>query len=145
MFRPCPALLLGAALLAAPAHAHRNEPAVRARVEAFAKAWSTSNPQAVSAFFEVHGDLLDQTGHWARGKMEIELLYQAQFSTIFKGSKMVVALDPMRFLDDHRAVVDATATIDGLAPQRWHLTGVWHHEDDEWRMVSLRCWPVPGK
>ena len=150
MFRLCLAMGLALALLAHPAGAHhrdrQRELDVRSVMDAFAKTWPSNNPQALSAFYQDHADVLNPSGRWARGRMEIEKLFSDEHSTIFKGSRMASTIDGMRFVDGDIVLVDSTITIEGmkgadgnaLPPQSYHLVTVLHRKHDRWRMVASR-------
>ena len=148
MFKTCLVVVLSLALVAAPAPAHEKarNVEVRAAFTAFARDWGGNNPQALSAYFEDHADLIDPSGRRATGRMEIEKLFQEQHSTIFKGSRMVFTVETVRFLEPDQVLADAEATVDGmktpegtvLPPQRFHVVTVMHRKHDIWRVVAWR-------
>jgi uncharacterized protein (TIGR02246 family) len=137
-------LLLALALPAGAAH-RRQEREVRGRLDQFATTWATNDPQKLSALFTVHGDLINPSGRWARGRMEIEKLFTDEHSTVMKGSRMTIAEVSIRFLDDDLAVVDASLTIEAmkgpageLPPAKYHLALVMRKHDDVWMFVTAR-------
>ena len=157
MIRACVAVWLAAWLGAAFAHAHRprtvHEAEVRALMTAFARDWNSDNPQAMSAYYQDHADFISPAGRRAHGRMEIEKLFQDEHSTIFKGSKMTVAVESVRFLRHDLVEVDAAVTIDELKhpdgsprpPLKLHLVEVLNRRHDRWKVVSTRPYAFVGK
>lgn len=143
MHRTCRLVALGVALVAgfaAAEHQHHRDAEVRNFMLGFARDWGSNNPQVLSAYHDVHADLINPTGRRARGRMEIEKLLQEEHSTVFKGTKMDLTIESVRFADNDVAFVDADVVISGaaLAPQNLHLVTLLRRHHDEWRVLSSR-------
>jgi uncharacterized protein (TIGR02246 family) len=117
-----------------------DEKAIRANVDAFAKAYNAHDAKAVAALFAPDGELVDDEGDVRQGRPEIEDV----FASVFEASpqaKMTVDIKGIRFLAPGLAVEEGAANVvhDPATPGEAGSYCVIHvKQDGKWLMASAR-------
>jgi len=151
-------ILLGGMLLvvAATSAAIPQVPAVHARAMEFKAAWDRNDAKALAAFWTADGDLINPFGRVAKGRTEIEKLFQDEQTTIMKGTTFVFVADSAREIAPDVAVADWDVEITGMKgpdgaampPFKNHVTVVWVKHGGQWWAAAARpvsYLPPPGK
>ena len=72
----------------------KDKDAVSKTAQDFADAWNKHDAKAMTAYFTDDGDLINPMGRHAKGKAEIEKLFQDEQSTVFKNSQFTATCAP---------------------------------------------------
>ena len=148
-------ILLGGMLLAVAVTtaASAQVPALHQRAEAFKAAWDRHDPKALAAVWAPDGDLINPFGRVAKGRAEIEKLFQDEQTTIMKGTTLHLNSDSSREVAPNVAVADWDIEITGMQgkdgtampPLKNHVTIVWVKHDGQWWAAAARpvVYPPP--
>src|SRR5690348_26079 len=85
----------------------KDKDAVSKTAQDFAAAWNKHDAKALTAFFTDDGDLINPMGRHARGKAEIEKLFQDEQAGVFKSSQFTAtcAADDIKMIKPDVAVM----------------------------------------
>lgn len=154
--------LLGLAILAAlnlgstMVHSERPRPedeshAVRARVEAYERAWNTHDPKAVAASLTPDADMVMGNGPLIRGRGAIEEWWSTYFTRIDPKRGGTFAVDSIRLITPSVALVNVESRTGGHGSDPQELpvrlargTWVMLRQGDEWLITALRGYPAEG-
>ena len=128
-------LLLGVGAPKGDAETKADEAAIRGLVQKAAENWSKGDGDAYAALFTEDADYVTFAGTLHKGRREIARSHQQLFA---KGSRLVLELKSIRFLNADIAVIHVTGGIvepgqARLAPERIsHQTAVLVKRDGAW-------------
>ena len=134
--------LLSAAALAQSS----DEKDIRAIGAQIQSAWNQADAKEIADLFLTDGDYVSSTGRTARGRDELQKAFAAQWSGIYKGTKLSHTLTSVRFLRKDVAIADGAFEITGmrdasgkLLPTRSGLsTVIAARKGDRWYVAALR-------
>jgi uncharacterized protein (TIGR02246 family) len=109
-------------------------------------AWNKADPKEMADLFLTDGDYISSTGRSARGRDELQKAFAAQWSGIYKGTKLSHTLTNVRFLRKDVAMADGAFEIAGmrdpsgkLLPTRSGLsTVIAAKKGERWYVAGLR-------
>ena len=144
-----PRILLPAAILlfTVPAFAQSNDDKdIRAIGAQIQSAWNQADPKQMADLFLTDGDYISSTGRTARGRDELQKAFAAQWSGVYKGTKLSHTLTNVRFLRKDVAIADGAFEITGmrdgtgkLMPTRSGLsTVIAARKGERWYVAALR-------
>ena len=152
-------ILLGGVLLAVAVTAASwgaEMPALHARAAEFKAAWDRNDAKAIAALWAPDGDLINPFGRVAKGRAEVEKLFQDEQTTIMKGTKFVFVSESAHEIAPDVALADWDIEVTGMKgpdgaampPLKHHVTVVWVKHDGQWWAAAARpvvYQPQPGK
>ena len=152
-------ILLGGVLLAVAVTAASwgaEMPALHARAAEFKAAWDRNDAKAIAALWAPDGDLINPFGRVAKGRAEVEKLFQDEQTTIMKGTKFVFVSESAHEIAPDVALADWDIEVTGMKgpdgaampPHNHHVTVVWVKHDGQWWAAAARpvvYQPQPGK
>jgi uncharacterized protein (TIGR02246 family) len=152
-------ILLGGVLLAVAAVAAARGaemPALHARAMEFKAAWDHNDAKALAAIWAADGDLINPFGRVAKGRAEVEKLFQDEQTTIMKGTTFAFVSASAREIAPDVAVADWDVEITGMKgpdgaampPFKNHVTVIWVKQGGQWWAAAARpvvYQPPPGK
>ncbi|HEX4438890.1 MAG TPA: SgcJ/EcaC family oxidoreductase [Thermoanaerobaculia bacterium] len=135
--------LLSAAVSIAQTNDEKDIRAIGAQIQS---AWNTSDAKEMADLFLTDGDYISSTGRTARGRAELQKAFAAQWSGVYKGTKLAHTLTNVRFLRKDVAIADGAFEITGmrdpsgkLLPTRSGLsTVIAAKKGDRWYVAGLR-------
>ena len=125
---------------------------IRKAYEHFMAAWNRHDPKAMAAMWMIDGDHMEPDGRHARGQAEVEKLFEAEQSSVFKESTLKLTIETVYFADADVALVDGTYDLTGVRDQegkevparRGHLTSALVNDGGSWKVAMSRAMiPVP--
>jgi uncharacterized protein (TIGR02246 family) len=149
-------VVLSFALITIPLMAvESGEAAIRASEEAFAAAWAAHDAKAMAAFWAPDGDLINPSGRLAKGRAEIEKLFQDEHAMAMKQSTYKPGLLTVRFVEPDIAFAESDSEISGItnpdgtsAPtMKVHVNRLVRKKGGKWWIVAARPViypPAPG-
>jgi uncharacterized protein (TIGR02246 family) len=146
-FRPRLLPVLACFLLSAAALGQSNdEKDIRAIGAQIQSAWNKADAKEIADLFLTDGDYVSSTGRTARGRDELQKAFAAQWSGIYKGTKLSHTLTNVRFLRKDVAIADGAFEITGMRdssgkilPTRSGLsTVIAAKKGDRWYVAGLR-------
>jgi uncharacterized protein (TIGR02246 family) len=146
-FLPRLGFLAVLSLLPAAALAQSNdEKDIRAIGAQIQSAWNKADAKEIADLFLTDGDYVSSTGRTARGRDELQKAFAAQWSGIYKGTKLSHTLTNVRFLRKDVAIADGAFEITGMRdasgkilPTRSGLsTVIAAKKGDRWYVAGLR-------
>jgi uncharacterized protein (TIGR02246 family) len=155
-------LVLALASLAVPgvlrAGQAEDEAAIRKFGTEFAAAWNKHDAKAMASFWEEDGDLINPSGRVAKGRAEVEKLFQDEHATAMAGTSYSTTLSSVRFLTPEIALADWEAVVTGMhqpdgsvsPPFKPHVFIVMGKKSGRWLAVAARPYhflnpPPPAK
>jgi len=131
------------------------EDAIRRLSADFAAAWAKDDAKAMAALWAPDGDLINPWLRVAKGRVEIEKLFQDEHSAAMKGTTYGIKFDGVRFLGPDTAIAEWDSTISGMKgpdgsampPLPHHVTMVLQQKEGKWWIVAGRPMiapPPPG-
>jgi uncharacterized protein (TIGR02246 family) len=114
--------------------------AIRQASEDFVLAFNKQDAKGVAACWTQDGDYVDETGQMFSGRAAIEDVYTGFFSE-HSGTKMRIAVDAIRLLNDRTAIEDGRAFLEPAPdgpPATSKYTVVHVKEDGKWLMSTVR-------
>ncbi len=140
---------LGVAVMASPAKKGdpTDEEAIRKMVADYDEAWNKADLKGVTAFFAQDAVFTEAQGNVARGRAEIEKMYNEWLTSTYRGSRSHVETRAIRFLKPDAAVADGTWEDTGvrgpdgneLPPIRGVWTDVVAKQGGKWKIVALHA------
>jgi uncharacterized protein (TIGR02246 family) len=103
-------ILIAGNLLASKAE----EAAVHKMADDFAVAWNRHDVKAMAGFWAPDGDVINPFGRWAKGRAEIEKLFQDEHSTMMKKTTFKHTGTSVRFVEPELAFADFDIEITGI-------------------------------
>ena len=117
-----------------------DEKAIRAVVDAFAKAYNEHNAKAIGNLFTADAEIVNDQGEVKQGRAEIEQEFAETFDDTPE-THISIAIKTIRFLGAAVAAEDGTATVvraKGDAPARTRYAVMHVKQDGKWQMASAR-------
>ena len=144
-----PRLLPALALLLPPSAAlaqSSDEKDIRAIGAQIQSAWNKADSKEMADLFLTDGDYVSSTGRTARGRDELQKAFAAQWSGIYKGTKLSHTLTNIRFVRKDVAIADGAFEIAGMRdpsgkrlPTRSGLsTVIAAKKGERWYVAALR-------
>jgi uncharacterized protein (TIGR02246 family) len=135
--------LLSAAVSIAQTNDEKDIRAIGAQIQS---AWNKSDAKEMADLFLTDGDYISSTGRTARGRDELQKAFAAQWSGVYKGTKLAHTLTNVRFLRKDVAIADGAFEITGMRdgsgkilPTRSGLsTVIAAKKGDRWYVAGLR-------
>jgi uncharacterized protein (TIGR02246 family) len=135
--------LLSAAVSIAQTNDEKDIRTIGAQIQS---AWNKSDAKEMADLFLTDGDYISSTGRTARGRDELRKAFAAQWSGVYKGTKLAHTLTNVRFLRKDVAIADGAFEITGmrdpsgkLLPTRSGLsTVIAAKKGDRWYVAGLR-------
>jgi uncharacterized protein (TIGR02246 family) len=121
------------------------ERAIRDRVDAFARAYSTPDLKALEAFFSDEADIVDSAGETTRGKPAILEMYASAFEEN-PGLKLEPKVQEVRFVTPEVARVEGQArlsTQNGDASEFTRFGSLLVKRGGMWLVAEIREYPAP--
>jgi uncharacterized protein (TIGR02246 family) len=121
----------------------QDEKAIRAAVEAFAKAYNAGEAKTIVSLFVADGEIVSEEGQSTQGREGIRQVFAAIFQQHPK-THMDLAVGSIRFVGPALAVEDGMATVIHASDepaQRGPYTMVHVLRDGQWLMASSRDLP----
>lgn len=114
------------------------------------EAWNRHDAEGLAGLYAVRGDLINPMGEVAKGRDQVQKLFQREHTGSLKQSTMALTCEPARSFSAEVAEVDCDFTLSGLADPHapaqlhGHLTNVVVKEGQRWSIVSSRAMiPTP--
>jgi uncharacterized protein (TIGR02246 family) len=112
----------------------------------FTGAWNQNNPAGMANLWAKDGDHISADGRVAKGRPAVEALFAEQLNTVYRGSRLSLTLDSVRFLSPEVAIATGGFELTGISagegrklpPMRGLHTDVWNVQDGEWQIVASR-------
>ncbi len=109
-------------------------------------AWNKNDLKMLSDLWLTDGDYVSSTGRTATGRAEVEKAFAAQWTGLYKGTRLAHTLTSVRFVRKDVAIADGAFEISGmrdgsgkLLPTRSGLsTIVAVRKGDRWYIAALR-------
>lgn len=155
---PIFALVLG---LSAPAFAAvkgstQDETALNNKFTGFVEAWNKHDVPAMASTWATDGTLINPFGRIAKGRDEIQMLFQDEQSKAMKKSTASATPLEIRWVTPEVALADATFTISGMTgpdgkpakPMKSHVSLLMVKSGDNWNLTDARAFnfmPEPKK
>ena len=136
--------LLCAATPAPPAVS--NDRQIRQMADDFAAAWNKHDPTAMAYFWSADSDLISPWGRKAKGRTEIQRLFQDEHNGPMKVSTYAIRALSIRMLDPALAMVDYDAEIanvslpDGSTTFKPHIVFIVRKTNGKWWIISTRAY-----
>ena len=136
-------VFLSAALAFAQSSDDKDIRAIGAQIQS---AWNQADAKEMADLFLTDGDYISSTGRTARGRDELQKAFAAQWSGVYKGTKLSHTLTNVRFLRKDVAIADGAFEITGmrdrtgkLLPTRSGLsTVIAARKGERWYVAALR-------
>jgi uncharacterized protein (TIGR02246 family) len=120
-----------------------DEKAIRATVDAFAKAYNAGNAKALAGLFVANGEIMNEEGEYYQGQDAIERVF-AEVFRLHPKAQIQIAVDSIRLIGPSLAIEDGTSTVShesGEQPERNRYMVVHVKQDGAWRMAGARDLP----
>jgi len=133
--------------VAAPAAAAADEPGVRAvreLLQAFAKAYSAPDVEALAGLFTDDASVVDSNGDEVRGKAAIAEMYATAFKDA-AGVKLEAQLEGVRFITPDVARAEGRSRLStgtGDASEFHRFCGLVVRKDGKWLIAEVRDYPM---
>jgi len=136
-------LLLFSAAALAQSNDDKDIRAIGAQIQS---SWNKADAKEMADLFLTDGDYISSTGRTARGRDELQKAFAAQWSGVYKGTKLSHTLTNVRFLRKDVAIADGAFEITGmrdsngkLMPTRSGLsTVIAARKGERWYVAALR-------
>ena len=136
-------LLLFSAAALAQSSDDKDIRAIGAQIQS---SWNKADAKEMADLFLTDGDYISSTGRTARGRDELQRAFAAQWSGVYKGTKLSHTLTNVRFLRKDVAIADGAFEITGmrdssgkLMPTRSGLsTVIAARKGERWYVAALR-------
>ena len=130
--------------------------AIDKRTQEFVAAWNKHDAKAMAAVWATQCDLVNPFGMKARGRAEIEKLFQGEQSGVMKATTYAFTSQSLLKIAGGDVVADMDAVVNGmmdpsgkaLPPFSHHVTMIYVREGGQWRPTVVRAFqllPPPGK
>ena len=137
------AVLLFSAAALAQSSDDKDIRAIGAQIQS---SWNKADAREMADLFLTDGDYVSSTGRTARGRDELQKAFAAQWSGVYKGTKLSHTLTNVRFLRKDVAIADGAFEITGmrdssgkLMPTRSGLsTVIAARKGERWYVAALR-------
>jgi uncharacterized protein (TIGR02246 family) len=122
------------------------EQALRDFYYRFTSAWNQNDPGRMARLWAKDGDHISADGRVAKGRPAVEALFADQLNTVYRGSRLALTLDSVRFISPEVAIATGGFELTGipagegrtLPPMRGLHTDIWNVQDGEWQIVASR-------
>src|SRR6476620_11162838 len=136
-------LLLFSAVALAQSNDDKDIRAIGAQIQS---SWNKADAKEMADLFLTDGDYISSTGRTARGRDELQKAFAAQWSGVYKCTKLSHTLTNVRFLRKDVAIADGAFEITGmrdsngkLMPTRSGLsTVIAARKGERWYVAALR-------
>jgi uncharacterized protein (TIGR02246 family) len=113
---------------------------------AFTEAWNRGDAKAMAGLYATDADHVSADGQVAEGRDAIEVLYREQLTKTYRGGKLTLTLDSLRFLSDDVALANGQFEVSGLRDAQGNPlpalrglhTDVWALRDGQWHVTASR-------
>src|SRR5216117_1605268 len=78
------------------------------------EAWNKADAKMIADLWLTDGDYISSTGRTATGRAEVEHAFAAQWSGVYKGTKLTHTLTKVRFVRKDVAIADGAFEITGM-------------------------------
>ncbi len=123
----------------------QDEQAIRTTTTEFVAAWNRNDVRALASCFANDGDLVNPAGRAGRGRSAVEKILNEEQNGQFKGSRLNMQQQHLRFLKPDLAIADyefEVARVRGAdgrdTTQKGHITSVLRKDSDKWLIVAAR-------
>jgi uncharacterized protein (TIGR02246 family) len=133
---------------AAIAYAKTNRDAadIRALTEKAAASWNAGGAATIASLWAEDGDLIDVSGNRTTGRAEIQKRFAGALGGAYKGSRLSLEADTIRFVQPAVAVVDGHFELEGghgadgkaLPAEKGLYTDVITKKSGKWEVASHR-------
>jgi len=120
---------------------------LRAQAEQFAAAWDRDDAKAMAAQWTEDGDLINPFGRMAKGRSEVEKLFQDEHSTFTKGTRFTIKEISTRMVRPDLAAEDWQIELSGgqIAPDPakplvHHIFALATKQGGHWKFVAVRAY-----
>lgn len=123
-----------------PPQRQADEAAIRANVEAFAKAYNAGDAKAIGALFIPDGQVVNEDGQTSEGREAITRVFADIFADTPK-TQIAVTIDSIRFIGTELAVemgTTKTTPTPGDTPEHSRYTVLHVKRDGKWQMALAR-------
>jgi uncharacterized protein (TIGR02246 family) len=112
----------------------------------FTSAWNQNDPGRMARLWAKDGDHISADGRVAKGRGAVEALFADQLNTTYRGSRISLTLDSVRFISPEVAIATGGFELSGIPagdgrtlPSMYGLhTDIWSVQDGEWQIVASR-------
>jgi uncharacterized protein (TIGR02246 family) len=112
----------------------------------FTSAWNQNDPGRMAKLWAKDGDHISAEGRVAKGRPAVEALFADQLNTTYRGSRLSLTLNSVRFISPEVAIATGGFELTGipagsgrtLPPMRGMHTDIWSVQDGEWQIVASR-------
>jgi uncharacterized protein (TIGR02246 family) len=128
------------------------EAVIRKQFADFTAAWNRHDVKAMMSIYALDADHIDPDLRMIRGRDQIEKLFEAEQSTVFKEAQASLTVDSVWFVTENVALLDGSYKISGvknaegkaLPDSNGHLTGLLLKEGGRWWVAASRAiLPLP--
>jgi uncharacterized protein (TIGR02246 family) len=140
--RPEPEAAAAKSVTPLPSH-DADEKAVRAVIDACARAYNAHDAQAMAALYTAEAELVNEDGQSAQGRPAIERVFASIFQE-HPQAHMEIAVEAIRFVGPAVAIEDGVSTVvqqPNGAAERSRYSVVHVKEEGKWQMASVRDLP----
>jgi uncharacterized protein (TIGR02246 family) len=120
----------------------QEEQAIRDLITKFVAAWNKGDGKVMATHFTTDADVIDPGGRIARGRKEVEQMFQDEQAGVFKGTHFSMPFSHLRFLKPDIAIADNDFEIDGVngpvSTLKGMVTLVVRKDGDKWLITSAR-------
>lgn len=124
-----------------------HDASIRKLYAQFTQAWNKHEPKAMAKMYMIDGDHMEPDGHHAKGHQEVEKLFTEEHKTVFKDSKLTLAIETVWFITETNAMVDGSYELTGVKDlegkdvpaRKGHLTSILLKEGDAWEIAASRA------
>ena len=111
----------------------------------FSAAWNRDDAAGMAKLWATDGDLINPGGRVARGRAEVQKLFEDEHATQWKGTRFSSECDPPRFLKSDLANIDCRFHIEGATGSGGNgggagmYTDILKKQDGRWEVESTRA------
>jgi uncharacterized protein (TIGR02246 family) len=135
-----------ASLSLAQSSSNSDEKDIRSIGTQIQDSWNKHDAKMIADLWLTDGDYVSSTGRTATGRAEVERAFAAQWSGLYKGTRITHTLTSVRFLRKDVAIADGAFEITGMRdasgkilPTRSGLsTVIAAKKGDRWYVAGLR-------
>jgi uncharacterized protein (TIGR02246 family) len=112
----------------------------------FTTGWNQADPGRMARLWAKDGDHISADGRVAKGRSAIEALFADQLNTTYRGSRLSLTLDSIRFISPEVAIATGGFELSGIrsgeggtpVTMKGLHTDIWSVQDGEWQIVASR-------
>lgn len=117
------------------------DPEIAQFVDQFVKKWNRHDPKELVELWAENGDLINPSGEWEKGKVNVIKILSREHQGILSESKMtqevtnVIRLSPTLAWVDAKVTLDVPGVPEGLDH---HIVYLLQKQNDQWRILAIR-------